>query len=143
MSRYTPVLVTVSMIILSSIAFADETPNLAPGLWSYTHTTRIEGPMSIEPQTASNQQCITQADIDKGLGVIDLPEGCQLTRAEIQRDRADYAAECDMQGMQSRFNGYATFHGKQMQGQMNSEMDTPLGKMLMKMDYQAEHQGDC
>jgi hypothetical protein len=30
-----------------------------------------------------------------------------------------------------------------MQGQMNSEMDTPLGKMTMKMDYQARRQGEC
>lgn len=129
--------------VMSSTATSAETPNLVPGLWTYTHTTRIEGPVAVQPQTAENQQCVTQADLDKGVDVLELPKNCTLTRVDIQRDRADYAAQCNMQGMQSRFSGYATFHGKHMQGQMSSEMDTPLGKMQMKMDYQAQRQGDC
>ncbi|MTI64086.1 DUF3617 family protein [Methylophaga sp.] len=134
--------VSLSTALLSSTASA-ETPNLVPGLWAYTHTTRIEGPVSVEPQTTKNQQCVTQADLDKGIDVLEIPENCKLTRVDIERDRADYAAQCDMQGMQSRFSGYATFHGEQMQGKMHSEMDTPLGKMLMKMDYKAQRMGNC
>jgi hypothetical protein len=136
------ILFTLSTTLLASVASA-ETPDLKPGLWVYTHNTKIEGPMSIAPQTSENEQCVTQADLDKGLDVLEIPKNCKLTRADIQQARADYAAICDMQGMQTRFSGYATFHGERMQGQMNSEMDTPLGKMIMKMDYEAHRQGDC
>lgn len=133
---------TLTTVMLSSTA-SGETPDLKPGLWVYTHNSKIEGPMSIAPQTSENQQCVTQADLDKGIDVLEIPKNCKLTRVDIQRKRADYAAICDMQGMQSRFSGFATFNGERMQGQMNSEMDTPLGKMTMKMDYKAHRQGDC
>ncbi|MCX4193185.1 DUF3617 domain-containing protein [Methylophaga sp. OBS1] len=135
-------LYALSTVLLAPVASA-ETPDLKPGLWVYTHNTEIEGPMSIAPQTSENKQCVTQADLDKGLDVLEIPKNCKLTRVDIQPARADYAAICDMQGMQTRFSGYATFHGERMQGQMNSEMDTPLGKMIMKMDYEAHRQGDC
>ena len=128
--------------LMAPIASA-ETPDLKPGMWVYTHNTQIEGPMKIAPQTSENRQCVTQADLDKGVDVLEIPKNCKLTRVDIKSERADYAAICDMQGMQTRFSGYATFHGERMQGQMNSEMDTPLGKMTMKMDYQARRQGDC
>ncbi len=142
MRRYPIITATLAMLMLTAPASA-ETPNLVPGLWSYTHTTRIEGPLSVEPQTTKNQQCVTQADLDKGIDVLEIPKNCTLTRIDIQRERADYAAQCNMQGMQSQFSGYATFHGDQMQGKMTSEMNTPLGKMMMKMDYAAHRQGDC
>lgn len=135
-------LYALSTVLLAPVASA-ETPDLKPGLWVYTHNTEIEGPMSIAPQTSENKQCVTQADLDKGLDVLEIPKNCKLTRADIKPARADYAAICDMQGMQTRFSGYATFHGERMQGQMNSEMDTPLGKMIMTMDYEAHRQGDC
>jgi hypothetical protein len=48
-----------------------------------------------------------------------------------------------MQGVITVFEGYATFHGTRVEGKMTSDMDTPLGKMLMKTDYSGERIGDC
>jgi len=130
------------LLFLSASAMA-ETPNLQPGLWSHTSTSTIEGPMSVPSQSMTNQECLTQEELDKGIDVLNIPEECTVTKADIRSDRVDYAASCNMQGVTTVFEGYATFHGTRVEGKMTSDMDTPLGKMLMKTDYSGERIGDC
>ena len=136
-----PVILTAALLITTTAKA--ETPNLMPGLWSYTSTTSIQGPMTFSPQSNTQQQCVTPDDLDKGIEVIDMPQDCTITRADVLRDRVDYAARCNMQGMNADFEGYATFHGDRIEGQMSSDMDTPMGKMVMQMDYKAQRIDDC
>ncbi|UPH46585.1 hypothetical protein [Methylophaga pinxianii] len=44
---------------MSTSALA-ETPNLQPGLWTYTSNASVEGPMNMPAQTNSNQEYLTQ-----------------------------------------------------------------------------------
>ncbi|MCC5797006.1 MAG: DUF3617 family protein [Methylophaga sp.] len=120
-----------------------DTPNLAPGLWTHTTTSTIEGPVSFPAQTETHQECLKQDDLDKGLDLLDLPDDCAVSKADISHDRMDFAMQCNVEGMQAKFTGHATFHGNRMQGQMSSDMDTPMGKMQMNMNYTAERVGDC
>lgn len=131
-----------SILLLSSAVLA-ETPNLQPGLWQYTSSMTVEGPMNLPPQTHSNQECLTQNKLDKGIGVLNIPQSCTVTQADIKRDRVDYAANCNMEGVKTVFKGYATFHGNRLDGKMSSDMDTPLGPMTMKTDYQGARISDC
>ncbi|HAO24005.1 MULTISPECIES: DUF3617 family protein [unclassified Methylophaga] len=131
-----------SLFSISATALA-ETPNLQPGLWEYTSTTTMEGPMNFPPQTASNQECLTQAQLDKGQDVINMPEECDITQSDIKRDRVDYAASCNMDGMTTIFKGYANFKGNRIEGKMTSEMNTPIGPVNMKTDYSGERIGEC
>lgn len=128
--------------LLAANAHAD-TPNLQPGLWAYTNVTTVEGAVSLPPQTSNNQECLKQADLDKGVDMLNIPEQCTLTRVEISRDNADFAATCNMGGMTSMYNGHTDFLGNKLQGSMDSETDTPLGKMLMNMAFTAKRVGDC
>lgn len=130
------------LLFITSSAMAEK-PDLQPGLWSHTSTSTIEGPMSIPSQAVTNQECLTQEELDKGIDVLNIPEECTVTKANITRARVDYAASCNMQGMTTVFQGYATFHGTRVEGKMTSDMDTPLGKMLMRTDYSGERIGDC
>ena len=132
-----------SILLFSNVVFANETPNLQPGLWAYTSTTTIEGPMTLPPQTNSNQECLTQEKLDKGIDVINIPQSCKVTQVDVKRGRVDYAANCKLEGVQTVFKGYATFHGTHLEGKMSSDMNTPLGPMVMKTDYQGERVGDC
>lgn len=128
--------------LMASVAFAD-TPNLQPGLWAYTHITKIEGAVSLPPQSSKNQECLQQQDLDKGVDMLNIPEQCTLTRVDIKRDRADFAASCDIGGMTSSYEGHTDFNGDTLEGQMQSETDTPLGKILMNMTFNAKRVGDC
>ena len=120
-----------------------ETPNLKPGLWSYKSTSTMEGPMNVPPQTSNNQECLTQSQLDKGINVLNIPKSCDVTQTDITRERVDFAANCNVEGMTTVFKGYATFHGTHLEGKMTSEMNTPIGPMIMKTDYKAERVGDC
>lgn len=129
-------------LIFSASAIA-ETPNINPGLWKHTTSMSLQGPMNMPPQITTDQECITQADIDKGADFVDMPSGCNLTQIDIRRDSMDYGMSCDMQGMRATFQGQMTFNGNKMQGSMASEVDTPVGKMIMQMETEAERISDC
>lgn len=130
-----------SALLATSVAAA--TPNVTPGLWSHTNTMSMQGPMGMPPQVFSGEECITQADIDKGVDLVDMPAGCTLTQMDIRRHSMDYGMSCNMDGMQMSFTGTMTFEGERMQGEMTSEIDTPIGKMIMKMESRGERIGDC
>jgi hypothetical protein len=129
--------------MLISTVIAAETPNLQPGLWSYTTTTTVEGPLAVPAQTTNNEECLTQAQVNKGIDMLELPAQCAVVQADVMRDSSNFTLSCDMQGIQALFNGQTQFHGDHMQGNMLSEMNTPLGVMLMKMDFVSKRVGDC
>jgi len=131
-----------SALMIATPALA-ETPNLKPGLWSYTTTTTIDGPMTLAPKTSSSKECLTQEQIDKGIDMLDIPEQCAVLKADVLRDSSDFALSCNMQGIKTMFKGNAAFHGELMDGKMDGEMNTPLGPMLMKMNFVSKRVGEC
>lgn len=143
MSRFSHLFTILTSALMVAGPVLAETPNLYPGLWSYTNSTTVEGPMSMPPQTASNKECLKQEDLNKGVDMLNIPEQCTITQADIFRDRADFAATCNLSGMTSSYKGHTAFHGDRLEGKMTSETDTPLGKMIMKMDFKAKRIGEC
>lgn len=143
MSRLFPLLGYLSLSLALATPVLADTPNLAPGLWAYTNVTSISGPVSVSPQTTNNQECLKQKDLDKGVDMLNIPQSCTITQADIHRDNTQFAAVCNMSGMKSLYQGHANFHGDHLDGMMNSETDTPLGKMLMNMEFTAKRVGDC
>lgn len=129
-------------LVFSSTAHA-EAPNINPGFWQHKTSMSLQGPMNMPAQVTTDQECITQADIDKGADIIDLPSGCSITQMDIRRDNMDYGMQCDMQGLKADFTGTMRFNGDQMDGSMRSDVDTPMGKMTMQMETQAQRIGDC
>lgn len=142
-----PRFVSLTSLVCSAVLFSTpvlaDTPNLHPGLWAYDTVSTVEGPVNLPPQNVKNQECLTQQDLDKGVDMLNIPEQCTPTRTDIGRDRADFAATCNMGGMNSVYQGHSTFSGDQLQGQMRSETDTPLGKMIMNMNFTAKRIGEC
>ncbi|MAX52392.1 MULTISPECIES: DUF3617 domain-containing protein [unclassified Methylophaga] len=131
-----------SLMAVCLPAYADK-PNLTPGMWAHTTTTTIQGPMSLEPQTSSNQECLTQAQIDKGVDMLEIPKQCLVQKVNVLRDTADFAVDCDIQGIKNHFIGHTNFRGDHMDGQMSSEMNSPMGTMVMTMNFSAKRIGAC
>lgn len=142
-----PRLTFLFSLLLSTLMAATpvlaETPNLKPGLWSYTTTTTLDGPMKLTPKTANNKECLTQQQINKGIDMLDIPEQCAVLKADVFRDSSDFALSCNMQGIKTLFKGNAAFHGEHMNGEMDGEMNTPLGLMVMKMNFVSKRVGEC
>lgn len=140
LTRFSNLIITALLVSTPVLA---EIPNLKPGLWSYTTTTTVDGPMSLPPKTDNNQECLTQAQINKGIDMLDIPEQCAVLKADVHRDSSDFALSCNMQGFKTLFTGKAAFRGEQMDGKMDGEMNTPFGPMLMKMDFVSKRVGAC
>lgn len=135
-----------SLCLASSFCVAAamaDTPNLNPGLWAHTTTSTIEGPFSLPAHSQTHQHCLQQDDLDNALELLELPNDCSVSNADIHRDRMDFAMQCVIEGVAVQFTGYASFHGSRMQGQMRSDMATPMGKMQLIMHYNAERVADC
>ena len=120
-----------------------DTPNLNPGLWAHTTTSTIEGPLNLPAHSQTHQHCLQQEDLDKGLDMLQLPNDCSVLKADINRDSMEFAMQCVIEGIDVQFTGYATFYGSRMQGQMSSDMATPMGTMQLIMHYNAERVADC
>ncbi len=129
--------------VVFSSALMAETPNIKPGFWQHNTSLSLQGPFNMPPQVTTDQECVTQADIDKGVDVLDLPPGCSLTHYNIRRDSADYSMKCDIQGMRADFTGKLNFHGDTMNGSMSSDVETPMGVMTMLMQTEARRLRDC
>lgn len=143
MPRFLSVIALLSSVSFFTVPVLADTPNLQPGLWSYDTVSTIEGAVNLPPQNMTNQECLTQQDLNKGVDMLNIPEQCSLTQTDIAKDRADFAATCNMGGMTSVYNGHTKFYGDHLQGQMRSETDTPLGTMIMNMTFNAKRVGEC
>ena len=129
--------------ILFSTTILAETPNINPGYWQHNTSLSLQGPFNLPPQVTTDQECITQADIDKGVEVLDLPKECSLITYDIRKDSADYSMQCDIEGMRAEFTGRLNFYGDNMTGSMSSDVETPLGVMTMQMESEARRIRDC
>lgn len=143
MPRFISLLAYFSASLALTAPVLAETPNLSPGLWAYSNQTSISGPVNISPQTTNNQECLKQEDLNKGVEMLNIPDSCKVTQADIYRDKTEFAATCDMSGIPSSYQGHANFHGDHLDGKMTSEMDSPLGKIIMHMNFTAKRVGEC
>lgn len=143
MPRFVFLISVLCSAVLVAAPVMAESPNLQPGLWAYDTVSTVEGPVNLPPQNMKNKECLTQQDLDKGVDMLNIPKQCTLTRTDIRRDRADFAATCTMGGMNSFYQGHSIFSGNQLNGQMRSETQTPLGPMIMNMTFKAKRVGEC
>jgi len=86
---------------------------------------------------------LTKAQIDKGVDMLEIPKQCLVQKVNVLRDTADFAVDCDIQGIKNHFIGHTNFRGDHMDGQMSSEMNSPMGTMVMTMNFSAKRIGAC
>lgn len=142
--RFRPLMPVILLgIFIFSASASAETPNINPGLWAHTNTLSIDGPIQIPGQTDTQQECITQEDINKGADFLEAPQSCNITRMDVSRSNMNYAMSCSEQGMTYTMEGQMAFMGNTMEGQMTGQMSSPMGSMNMKMDTKAERIGEC
>ncbi|MFO7954169.1 DUF3617 domain-containing protein [Thioalkalivibrio sp.] len=137
-------LLAVLPILALPLAVQAETPNMQPGLWEHQNTMTVEGMNDMPEQTHSSTECVTQEDIDRGENIIEAPEGCTLEEMDMTADRMDYTMNCPgPEGGRMQMEGSMRFMGDRAEGEMTSEMDTPMGPMNMRMEMRSQRIDDC
>ncbi|WP_019626391.1 DUF3617 family protein [Thioalkalivibrio sp. ALJT] len=131
-------------LVALPLAAQAETPNLQPGLWENHTTMTMEGMGNMPDQTETTTECITQEEIDMGENIIEAPEGCTLDQMDMSAERMDYTMSCPgPQGNQMQMHGNMRFLGGRAEGEMTSEMDTPMGTVNVRVEMRGERVGDC
>ncbi|MFW6021064.1 MAG: DUF3617 domain-containing protein, partial [Guyparkeria sp.] len=86
-----------TLVALPLVAGADERPNIEPGLWEYTNTTKTQGEMSMPEQTDTQEECVTEKDIEegfeKGLQIAE-DDDCEVRDRSMSADQATYTLIC-------------------------------------------------
>jgi hypothetical protein len=129
--------------LLLSPVFAEEKPNIQAGLWSYTHTTTMEGAINLPPQTTTAEECFTQKSLDKGVDMLNIPKSCTINSIVMTHEQADFDATCLLAGLNANYAGHVNFNGNQLDGRMTSQSQTPLGLMVMKVNFVGKRIASC
>ncbi len=135
-------LAIAALLALPLAALATE-PNIQPGEWELTSTTRFIGtPMPEQKQ--STTECLTREDLADGL-VFDVDvEDCQITDKDMRRDGMSYSMTCAQEdGFDMVMNAEMQFLGNRTQGTVAAEMNTPMGAMKMEVLLEGTRIGDC
>ncbi|MDQ2070073.1 DUF3617 domain-containing protein [Natronospira bacteriovora] len=134
-----------SLLALPLTLLAD-TPNVEPGLWEHTSVTRISGaPMEIPEQEYTQQECLTQEELDEPDFFIQEGDGCDFYDQEISSSGMSYTMICSDHeiGTSVRMDASLSFFGDRMEGVMEGEMDSPMGQLTMIVEMSGERIGDC
>jgi hypothetical protein len=131
-----------ALLLVSSSALA-EAPNLQPGLWEYTHHTTSEGVLKLAPMNETKQECFSQAQFNKGVNMLNIPQSCQLKTLKVSAIRTDFTANCDIAGMATAYVGHANFNVTKLDGEMIGQTQTPFGPIIMKAVFNAKRLGAC
>ncbi|WP_019572042.1 DUF3617 family protein [Thioalkalivibrio sp. ALMg3] len=138
------ILLAVLPLVALPLVVQAETPNIQPGLWENQTTMIMEGMGGMPDQTETTTECVTQEDLDRGENIIEAPEGCTLDQMDMTADRMDYTMSCPgPQGGRMQMDGSMRFMGDRTEGEMTSEMDTPMGRMNVRMEIRGQRIGDC
>ncbi|MBK1674090.1 hypothetical protein CKO35_12400 [Ectothiorhodospira shaposhnikovii] len=136
------VLPFIALMTLSGGAVAVDL-DIQPGDWEFTNVSRLLGDSPFPGQTTTNRQCITAEDIAKGPQFMDLSDDCEMSNLQVTSSSMSYDLVCRQHDMEVHMKADMSFQGDRLSGQVNAELETPMGIMPLQTDIQARRVGDC
>jgi len=120
-------------------------PNINPGMWETASTVTIQSEQfPIPPRTDSSRDCVTAEDIAEGQAFLDDNEDCEFTGKDVRSDGMDYAMVCESpDGGTVTMTASMRFDGDSMSGNIEGEIESPMGAMQMRVEMTGERIGDC
>lgn len=135
--------IAAAVALAAPLAALAVQPNIEAGQWEYTSTTVVEGDFPVPDQTETNIECVTQEDLERGEGFLEETEGCEVASMDLRRDGMTYSMVCEEQGTAVVMDADMRFFGERVEGVIDAEMDTPMGKMVMKTTVEGRRLGAC
>lgn len=131
-------------VLVAPLSALAESPNIVPGQWQFTSTTIVQGDLPIPDQNDSYQECIVQGDLDDAdFQFLEVEPGCELLEHNVSVDGVDYQMVCHAEGGEANIDGYMSFLGERVEGNVNVDTETPMGQLLMETTIEGERTGDC
>lgn len=120
-------------------------PNIQPGEWEYSNVTHISaGGQAMPPQQDSHRECVTAEDIANPELFSEDMGDCEITDKTLSRSGMRYTMHCtSSDDMTSNMVMNMQFKGDSMEGRMDGKMNTPMGEMTMRTQFEGKRLGDC
>lgn len=137
-------MLTAAVALALPLAAQAETPDIKPGEWEFVSVTSIKGDVEMPDQTNTERQCITEEDLESAdFGFIEEEEGCELLSQDVSADGLEYHMSCTADGGDADIKGSMSFMGEQVEGDVDIDTDSPMGKMTMSTQIDGTYQGAC
>lgn len=133
-------------IVLSLVPMLAEVaqPDMQPGEWEYTTTTRISGPVGMPDRTSNRTRCVTARDVDDADTFMEDVEDRDVERRGISADRAGLALICPgQQGREMRMSMDMRLPGDRVGGESVTTLSMNGESMEMRMRVEGRRVGDC
>ena len=123
----------------------DPNPNLNPGMWETTSTVTIQSEqMPIPPRTDTSSECVTAEKIAEGQAFLEDSDECEFTNRDLRADGMDYSMTCSSpEGGTVTMNASMQFEGDSMSGNIDGDIESPMGVMQMNVEMTGKRTGDC
>jgi len=142
MQRATPIV--FAFALLTGAAAHAEDPNINVGMWKTTTTTTlISEQFDMPPRTDTSEDCITPEKIAEGQAFLEESEECEFLEKDVRADGLNYTMRCDANGTSVNMKGSMEFSGDSMTGNVDGDMESPMGMMEMKIEIEGSRIGDC
>ncbi len=137
--------ITAAAVLASVATFASAAePNMEPGRWEYTNTTRFSGPVNIPEQTNTHTQCVTPGDIEEADTFLRDAQKCRIDDREVGSDAVSYTMVCPGQdGGEMRMQVDMQVMGDRVQGRSTATLMMNGQSMEMVTRIEGERIGDC
>jgi hypothetical protein len=135
--------ILLTAVVALPLAAAAEAPNLQPGQWEFTNTTKMEGKLPIPPQKHSHQECITEEDLQRGDAFQPDEENCRVDELESGRAGMRYTMTCTEEGTEVSMKAEMRYLGDRMEGVIIGDMDSPVGPMRTHTTVEGRRLGAC
>lgn len=133
-------LLTMALICALPISASAAELAINSGLWETT-MTRTD-PMTGQPVTETNTECVTETKFDPS-SMLEGTDGCQLVEEDLSGETLTFKMECNMQGAQAFIDGTFQTDGQTGQGNMDMTVNANGMNMSMNMNWKANRLGDC
>ncbi len=146
MHQFTRLLIaSLSFFAAGAVAEETDVPDIAYGLWETTTVTSIQSDvMSMPESSQTTSACVTEEDVQKGRAFLDDQEDCDILEQTVTDRSMDLSMVCNQPGAgEMRMNVSMQYDGDTMTGQMDGEMESPMGTMSLLISMNGKRIGDC
>ena len=131
--------------IIASPSLADDFPEINYGMWETTTVSSMKSEaMNLPPTTYTSSACVTQEDVEKGQAFLENQDNCEILEQKMSKSSVDMTMVCNQpQAGEMKMNVSMQYDGDTMTGQIDGEMESPMGKMTMVIEMEGKRTGDC
>lgn len=135
--------VAALLAAVATIAAAAQ-PNMEPGRWEYTNTTRFSGAVDMPEKQYTHTQCVTRQDIEEADTFVRDAEQCRVEERNLASETVSYTMVCpSQQGGEMRMQVDMQVMGDRVSGESKATLRMNDQSMDMVTTIEGRRVGDC